>query len=77
MPRTIRRPPVRGYFRTPKNEPNLRTISMANRHFPTLLNHIGNMNGGLFCSPILAFNTDILFINDQRITTNGDDGEFI
>jgi len=66
-----------GNFRAAQNVTNLRTVPMTDCHVPTLLDHVGNVQGGFLCGFILTFNGDMFIVFDQRVAANGDYSESV
>ncbi len=50
---------------------------MTDCHVPTLLDHVGNVQGGFLCGFILTFNGDMFIVFDQRVAANGDYSESV
>jgi len=68
---------VAGQLRTPQDEPHLRAVPVADGHVPPLLDHPYDVDTGLVGSGVLIRHTLVILILDQRITPDGNYGDFL
>ncbi len=66
-----------GNLGAPQDETDLRAVSVADGHFPTLLDQVGNVEAGLFRGLVLVFDGAVSLVFYQGVAANGYDGEVV